>query len=494
MKISVVLSLLFASASAEEYLIRFKTPDAFQLFMESAMDHSKSVKHFLEDRIGRTFSFGSFRGITVDLSKDVVERVRNNPLVAELVPNIQFQAFEQDEEDGENAEDEEEGEDEGRRFHFYRVKVQDEAPRHLARLSRRAPLPYEFDKEGKYDNYFSYYYYKWHKGRNVNAYIIDTGIYKEHEDFQGRASFGGDFTGEGPGDGNGHGTHVAGIVGSRTFGVAKKVNLVEVKALNKRGQGNLTTVISALEFAVNHCKSSGRKGCVANLSLGAIKNSVINQAVKAAHEAGLVIVAAAGNANINACWNSPASAPEAITVGAFDDRTDTIAKFSNWGSCVDLFASGVKITSLSSQPPYSPVVFSGTSMASPSVTGLVAVLLDSSVAPSDIKEKIIDLSSKELLQRRTLFFKPGTPNRIVFNGVEKQDDEYDDAIYPIVDVETLVHELQNYESPAVELQADDKFDIINYKQQERPLSLPRTLSSLPLSLTERKVLSPFLKN
>lgn len=495
MKISLAFSLFIASASAEEYLIRFKTTDGFQIFMETALDHTKSVKHYFENKIGRTFSFGSFRGITVDLSREVVDKVRNNPLVAELVPNIQFQAFEQDQE---NEEEENEEEDDGENkggghgYHPYKIKAQTEAPRHLARLSRKAPLPFEFDNEVKYDEYFNYYYYKWHKGRNINAYIIDTGIYKEHADFQGRASFGEDFTGEGPGDGNGHGTHVAGIVGSKKFGVAKKVNLVEVKALNKRGQGNLTTVISALEFAVNHCKASGRKGCVANLSLGAVRNSVINQAVKAAHEAGVVIVAAAGNSNVNACWNSPASAPEAITVGAFDDRTDTIAKFSNWGSCVDVFASGVKITSLSSQPPYKPVVFSGTSMASPSVTGLVAVLLDKSVDPMDIKEKIIELSTKDLLQKRTLFFKPGTPNRIAFNGVAKEDDEYDDAIYPIVDVDSLVHELQRYQPPAVESHSDDKFDIINYKEQDRRFSL-RTLS-LPLSLTERKVLSPFLKN
>ncbi|CAR27884.1 hypothetical protein ZYGR_0N03710 [Zygosaccharomyces rouxii] len=486
---SVLLSLLIGSASAEEYLIRFKSPDGFQFFMNSAKDHTKNFKEFFHNKISHTFSFGSFRGITVDISQDVVEKIRNNPLVADLVPNIQFKAFDdvlgvqelQQNYHGDNLDDED-------GFNPFKVKVQGEAPRHLARLSRRAPLPYEFDDELRYEESFNYYYYKWHKGRNINAYIIDTGIYKEHKDFCGRAIFGRDFTGEGPGDRNGHGTHVAGIVGSSNFGVAKKVNLIEVKALNNRGQGNLTTVISAVEFAVNHCKSSGKKGCVANLSLGAVRNSVINQAIKAAHEAGLIIVVAAGNSNINACWNSPASAPEAITVGAFDDRTDTIAKFSNWGPCVDIFASGVKVKSLSAFPPHKPIAFSGTSMASPSVTGLVAILLDKGVEPENIKAKLVELATHDLLQRRTLFFKPGTPNRIAFNGMEREDDEYDDAVYPIVDLESLVQELQNYQPPPLEVNnKDGKFDIINFKD-DSPLPMGT------IDLTKRKILSPGEEN
>lgn len=483
------LSLLAGPVSAEEYLIRFKTPNGFQVFMESAKDQTKSFKEFFQNKISRTFSFGSFRGITVDISQDVVEKIRNNPLVAELVPNIPIKAFEDEIhlQDTEIQKQDDFQEDTIDGFCPYKVKSQCEAPRHLARLSRRAPLPYEFDDEGKYEETFNYYYYKWHRGRDVNAYIIDTGIYKEHDDFGGRAVFGADFTGDGPGDGNGHGTHVAGIVGSDTFGVAKKVNLVEVKALNSRGQGNLTTVISAVEFAVNHCKSSDKKGCVANLSLGAIRNSVINEAIRAAYEAGLIVVVAAGNSNINSCWNSPASAAEAITVGAFDDRTDTIAKFSNWGPCVDIFASGVKVKSLSAFPPHKPLMFSGTSMASPSVTGFVAILLDKGIEPHDVKQEIIELATDDLLQKRTLFFKPGTPNRILFNGVEKDDDEYDDAIYPVVDVETLLHELKNYQPPPpVEFNSDNKFDIINF-QDDLPLPIGR------IDLTKRRILSPRYK-
>lgn len=496
----LALSYSLAVAYAEEYLIRFKTPDSFQMFMDTSFSRAYSVKGFLDSKIGKTFAFGSFRGITIDVSKDVMERIRSNSLIAEMAPNTQFNAFDDEllndrkikymhtDESEDDRDEQHRGEDENEDSYYPdEVKIQREAPRHLSRLSRRSQLPYDFDIEDEYSDRYNYYYNKLERGGDVNAYIIDTGIYKEHVDFQGRAVFGEDLTGEGPGDGNGHGTHVAGIVGSKTFGVAKKVNLIEVKALNSKGQGNLTTVISAIEFAVNHCKNSGRKGCVANLSLGSMRNSVINQAVKAAHEAGLVVVAAAGNSNINACWNSPASAPEAITVGAFDDRTDTIAKFSNWGACVDIFASGVKVQSLSHIPPFKPVAFSGTSMASPSITGLVVILLEKGVTPTEIKEKINHLATEDLLQKRTLFFKPGTPNRIAFNGIDKDDDEFDDATYPIVDVDMLIQELQNYQPDLQQLKSieDGGFDIINY---QNGMLLPLG----QLNLRKRIVLSPVI--
>ncbi|QLL31068.1 hypothetical protein HG536_0A08850 [Torulaspora globosa] len=461
--------------SAEEFFVRFKTPKTFDTFMGSGIERLRLIKDLVHCRIGRAFSFGSFRGLTIDVSSEIAARIRKNPLVAEVVPNVVFNAFEHDDRQR------------GSRFHYDPrfTKLQRGAPRHLSRLSRRSQLPYNSNGEEGRPARFNYYYDKKHRGEGVNAYIVDTGIYKEHEDFQGRAIFGLDLTGEGPGDGNGHGTHVAGIVGSKSFGVAKGVTMVEVKALNAKGQGNLTTVISAMEFSVNHCRSSNRKGCVINLSLGAIRNSVINQAVKAAHEAGMVIVVAAGNSNINACWNSPASASQAISVGAFDDRTDTIAKFSNWGSCVDIFAPGVRVCSLSSLPPYKPTVFSGTSMASPSITGLAAILLDKGVKHTEIKDHIIGMSTSDVFQRRTLIFKPGTPNRVAFNGVDKSDDRFSNPVYQAINDDSLIDDLRSYQPGLEKLRsiADGGVTINNPKDDSpRPDCYPNP--------SKRTVLSP----
>ncbi|SCU87867.1 LAMI_0D07800g1_1 [Lachancea mirantina] len=446
-------SLLCGSVfvDAEEFLVRLKGPKTLAKIMESRLGN-EHLRAFSNGKILQTFSFGKFEAFTMDIPAAYLDRIRGNPFVADIVPNVEFNVFDGPERSFRHKSSR-------RRPHSNRMGgdeidwdddddpseddlvVQKDAPRHLARISRRAQLPY--NSEPGWSESFNYYYDEEFDGSSVNVYIIDTGIFKEHKQFRGRAKFGADFVGEGPGDLNGHGTHVAGLVGSRTFGVAKNSKLFEVKALNSKGQGNLTSVISAIEFSVNHCRKS-KHGCVANLSLGSFRNNVLNQAVEAALEAGLVIVVAAGNSNANACWSSPASSQAAITVGAFDDRTDTIARFSNWGNCVDIFAPGVKVVSLSNMPPFKPVAYSGTSMASPIICGVAALLLDSGIHPYSIKEELMSLATEPAFSKRTLLFKPGTPNRIVFTGVDKDDDFFEDGVYPVLDMDRLVHDLQSY--------------------------------------------------
>ena len=157
----------------------------------------------------------------------------------------------------------------------------------------------------------------------------------------------------------------------------------------------------------------------------------MNKAIEEATKKGIIIVVAAGNYNMNACWVSPASSDSAITVGAFDDRFDTIAKFSNWGPCVDIFAPGVSIASLVSKTSLDInkivkngsnkmgpqdinisryVAYSGTSMASPSVCGIVALLLEEGIPEDEVKEELIKRSIKGVFNRRSLMFKPNTPN------------------------------------------------------------------------------------
>lgn len=467
--------------NAIEYLISLKSDTTIQGFMESSVSKGHSVKEYLGSKIGKTFSIGTFKGLTVDLSsRDLLETLRKNPIVADVVPNFLVKAFDdfvnEDESDNENhGYIGKEGEymnsyDDEETFPMI-VKKQRGAPRHLARVSRRMQLPYDFEDIDAYKHSFNYYYDKWKQGSSVRAYILDSGIYKDHYDFQNRVEFGHDFTGEGPGDGNGHGTHVAGIVGSKTFGVAKGVTLVDVKCLDSKGHGSLVTVLSAIEFAVNDCHKHPNKRCVANLSLGAIKNTIINKAIRAAVKDNVVVVVAAGNFNMNACWSSPASAHEAITVGAFDDRIDTIAKFSNWGPCVDIFASGVSVASLSNKPKVKYVAYSGTSMASPNVCGMVALLLDRGVKNKHIKEKLIEMATDGIFQKRTLLFKPNTPNRILFNGIDKEDDQYDGYSYPQIDLEILLDELYSYSG-----NSDLKPNI----NRDGPLPLDNEIS-LPLS-------------
>lgn len=253
--------------------------------------------------------------------------------------------------------------------------------------------------------------------------MIDTGVYSEHPDFEGRVLKGADFTGEGSGDKNGHGTHVAGIIGSKTYGAAKGVNMIEVKVLTGMGTGNLSAVIAGIDFAVNHYQTTGRKS-VANLSLGAGFNSILNNAVNAAVDSGLPIIVAAGNTNSAACTTSPASAGNALTVGAIDDRYDSIASFSNWGSCVKVFSSGVYVTSLANNED-GTLALSGTSMASPTVTGTMAMLLGLGYNYEQAAEKITALATHDAIDRRSILFRPRTPNLILYNGEPNSTKNHD---------------------------------------------------------------------
>jgi subtilisin family serine protease len=220
------------------------------------------------------------------------------------------------------------------------------------------------------------YLYPTSAGSNVFSYVIDTGILTTHTNFEGRATFGADFTGEGPGDGNGHGTHCAGTVGSATYGVAKKTNLVAVRVLGSDGSGSDSGVIAGIEWAAKQAveknRAAGKIVSVANVSLGGEKSAALDLAVKAATDAGLVMVVAAGNSRGNACDLSPAGAPSAITVAA-SDSNDRLASFSEKGPCVDIIAPGVNI--LSTWRNGRTNTISGTSMAAPHVAGVVALAL-----------------------------------------------------------------------------------------------------------------------
>lgn len=224
--------------------------------------------------------------MTMNLSKNLVNKLKKSPLVADIVPNFRFEAFEGDSVNSAESSytfnatakysyediDEEQN-----------ITYQPDAPRHLARISRHYQLPFDVGDKDRYKSWFNYYYEHDYQGQDVNAYIMDTGIFADHPEFEDRVIQGIDLTKEGFGDQNGHGTHVAGLVGSKTYGAAKRVNLVEVKVLGKDGSGEASNVLSGLEFIVEHCTKVSRpqgKKCVANLSLGSFRSPIINMAVE----------------------------------------------------------------------------------------------------------------------------------------------------------------------------------------------------------------------
>ena len=224
-------------------------------------------------------------------------------------------------------------------------------------------------------------------GAGVTAYILDTGINLEHEQFAGRLGEGYDainFSGEAD-DCNGHGTHVAGTVGGTDYGLAKDVTLVPVRVLGCEGSGSYAGIISGIDWIAEHAEGPS----VANMSLGGPFSQALNDAISSAVASGVTFAVAAGNEAQDACNVSPASEPAAITVGATHDD-DQLASFSNFGGCVDLLAPGVSITSAWIDGADAANTISGTSMAAPHVAGAAALILDADPAatPAEVAEAL----------------------------------------------------------------------------------------------------------
>jgi len=269
------------------------------------------------------------------------------------------------------------------------------------------------------------YQYPDSAGEGVDAYIIDTGIHISHPEFEGRAKIGKTFVKDNDRDGNGHGSHVAGTIGSKTYGVAKKVNLIAVKVLDGRGYGDTSGVIAGIEYVATEGPKS-RKKAVANMSLGGPSSRALDRAVQGAVEAGVVFVVAAGNSAGDACKLSPAGVPEAITVAA-SDRYDKIASFSETGKCVDIIAPGVDITSTWNDGRTNTI--SGTSMASPHVAGVVALALAEGnfTSPAEVQDYIKAIASKNKIKGALR----GAPNNFLYNNVTKGKRPDDEPVEPI---------------------------------------------------------------
>jgi subtilisin family serine protease len=254
--------------------------------------------------------------------------------------------------------------------------------------------------------------YTYGSAAGVTAYVIDTGIRITQSDFGGRASYGWDFIGNDAiaADCNGHGTHVAGTIGGTRYGVAKNVKLVAVRVLDCDGSGSYSAIIAGIDWVTAHAA----KPAVANMSVGGPDSAALNNAVTRSIAAGVTYAVAAGNDNKNACGYSPADTPNAITVGA-TDQSDSRAYFSNYGSCVDIFAPGVQITSDSyKSDTASPVMMSGTSMATPHVVGAAALVLGANptYTAAQVRNALVGNADSNAVGA------PGTgsPNKLLYTG------------------------------------------------------------------------------
>lgn len=251
------------------------------------------------------------------------------------------------------------------------------------------------------------YTFNW-TGAGVFAYVIDTGIRTTHTQFGTRAAAVFDAFGGNGQDCNGHGTHVAGTIGGSTYGVAKSVNLRAVRVLNCSGSGSNSGVIAGVDFV----RLNRQNPAVANMSLGGGASSAVDTAVNNLVNSGVVLAVAAGNSNTNACNSSPARAANPMTVGS-TTTSDSRSSFSNFGTCLDLFAPGSGILSAYSTSNTATATLSGTSMASPHVAGVAALYRQAnpSASATTVRNAIVNNATTNVVTNAGT----GSPNRLLYS-------------------------------------------------------------------------------
>ena len=256
-----------------------------------------------------------------------------------------------------------------------------------------------------------------HTGSGVTVYIIDTGVRATHIDLAGRVGPG--YTaindGYGTSDCHGHGTHVAGTAAGTTHGAAKAVTVVPVRVLDCTGAGSMSGVIAGVDWVTAHHPAGAP--AVANVSLGGGASSSLDTAMRNSISDGVTYTVAAGNENVDACTTSPARVAEALTVAA-STSTDARASYSNWGSCVDLFAPGSAVTSASHSSDTATATMSGTSMAAPHTAGTAALYLSGSPAatPGTVTTAIINGATPNVITDTA-----GSPNRLAYSRLTPTD-------------------------------------------------------------------------
>lgn len=354
-----------------------------------------------KERSLKTFNLGSLKGYAGKLPKEILYSLQKSDMVDFIEKDKQVFLAE--------------------------AKVQYGVPWGLERISHR------FQPSPKLEEY------TYHKsaGEGVTVYVIDTGVDKDNPEFEGRVTstlqFG---VNKGAVHNWEHGTHVAGIIGSKTFGVSKKVTLVSLGIFDEVGHAHVSSMIMAIQHVIKAhrrrlmARDPSYRGAVINVLLGCLPSEALEEAIRAAFNAGIPVVVSAGNFFDDACKLSPSRSKYAITVGA-TTSTDEFSDFSNWGVCVDLLAPGELIESVSIKPE-SSAIKSGTSMAAPHVAGVLAIML-SLQPPIDSEFSTGKLVSAKRVKSNLLKFATlgaikdvpaSTPNRFLFNGGDEGLDRF----------------------------------------------------------------------
>lgn len=332
------------------------------------------------------FTYDSaLEGFAATLSPEAVAALESNPSVAAVEPN-----------------------------RVIRVAPEGEpAPAVYAPLSAEeaaAILPWGLDRIDQRDLSLNGSFSFTATGAGAHVYVIDTGVRRSHQEFGYRIGLG--FTsvvdGNGVEDCYGHGTHVAGTVAGSTIGVARAATIHPVRVLDACGSGDDAMVIAGIDWVTKNAV----KPAVANMSLGGDNSFALASAVRTSILAGITYVVAAGNDNYDACFYSPADVPAAITVGAID-KGDWRSSYSNYGTCVDIFAPGTGIFSSSFVADNAYEYLSGTSMATPHVAGVAATYVAGkpSATPAEVNAALVSASTAGRLSAIDV----GSPNRLLFN-------------------------------------------------------------------------------
>ncbi|KAM0330663.1 hypothetical protein ACHAQA_003614 [Verticillium albo-atrum] len=325
--------------------------------------------------VEKTYDIANFHGYSGTFDESVVEELKNNPEVASVEPD-QIYTLEA-------------------------YTTQSGAPWGLGTISSRTSGSTTY----RYDN---------SAGAGTYAYVVDSGINVGHTEFGGRAVRGYNAAGGTFDDTFGHGTHVAGTIGGRTYGVAKSTNLIDVKVFIGR-QSTTAIILDGFNWAVNDAVTKGRASrSVINLSLGGPVSSAWTSAINAAFSSGVLSVAAAGNENVAASTRSPASAPNALTVGAITSAWREDTSYSNFGPSVDILAPGTDVLSAWIGSTTATNTITGTSMAAPHVAGLAVYLaaFENINTPTALTARIKALGTSG----RVTGIRGGSPNLVAYNG------------------------------------------------------------------------------